>query len=89
MLTKKVKNRIIFLIFIIFIFIISIFFVLKSLNDSILYFHTPTEINQNRELTNYKIQFDILNKKLNQVENVLSKTSILRGFTPPFEKKEI
>ena len=48
MLTKKVKNRIIFLIFIIFIFIISIFFVLKSLNDSILYFHTPTEINQKK-----------------------------------------
>ena len=51
MLTKKVKNRIIFLIVVIFIFIISIFFVLKSLNESILYFHTPTEINQKKNLS--------------------------------------
>tara|TARA_S200000501_G_scaffold119977_1_gene112785 strand:- start:11920 stop:12741 length:822 start_codon:yes stop_codon:yes gene_type:complete len=33
--------------------------------------NTPTEIYQARELENYKIQFDILNKKLNQVEAVL------------------
>jgi murein DD-endopeptidase MepM/ murein hydrolase activator NlpD len=32
---------------------------------------TPNEIYQARELENYKIQFDILNKKLNQVEAVL------------------
>jgi len=49
MLTKKVKNRIIFLIIILFLFVISIFFVLKSLNENILYFHTPTQINQKKD----------------------------------------
>tara|TARA_B000000557_G_scaffold253786_1_gene243225 strand:+ start:213 stop:632 length:420 start_codon:yes stop_codon:yes gene_type:complete len=68
MLTKKVKNRIIFLIVIIFIFIISIFFVLKSLNESILYFHTPTEINQKKNLS-----FD---KKM-RVGGMVKKKSIL------------
>ena len=32
---------------------------------------TPTELSQSRELNNYKLQFDLLNKKLSQLENVL------------------
>jgi cytochrome c-type biogenesis protein CcmE len=50
MLSRKVKNRISFLVLFIFILIISIFFILKTLNDNILYFFTPTEISQKEDL---------------------------------------
>ena len=51
MLTKKVKSRILFLFCIFFISAVSIFFVLKSLNQNILYFSTPTEIKQSEDIT--------------------------------------
>tara|TARA_B110000008_G_C16593429_1_gene413348 strand:- start:30 stop:458 length:429 start_codon:yes stop_codon:yes gene_type:complete len=50
MLTKKVKNRILFLICFLLISLLSAFFLLKSLNQNILYFKTPTEILQSTEL---------------------------------------
>ena len=46
MLTKKVKSRILFLFFIFMISAAGTIFILKSLNQNILYFSTPTEINQ-------------------------------------------
>ena len=48
MLTKKVKNRILFLISIFLLSIITIFFIIKSLNKNIVYFSSPSEI-KNRE----------------------------------------
>jgi len=69
----KITNRLRVSNFVLFLFSSFLFgFVslLIILNTDLL--DTPTEINQKRELTNYTIQFDILNKKLNQVENVLS-----------------
>ena len=50
MLTKKVKNRILFLFFIFLISLAAIIFVLKSLNKNILYFSTPTEIKQREDI---------------------------------------
>ena len=50
MLTKKVKNRILFLFFIFIISIVGISFILKSLNQNILYFSTPTEIKQRDDI---------------------------------------
>ena len=50
MLTKKVKNRILFLFFIFLISFAAIIFILKSLNKNILYFSTPTEINQREDI---------------------------------------
>jgi cytochrome c-type biogenesis protein CcmE len=50
MLTKKVKNRILFLFFIFIISIISIFFIIRSLDQNILYFSTPTEIKQREDV---------------------------------------
>ena len=50
MLTKKVKNRILFLISIFLLSIITIFFIIKSLNKNILYFSSPTEIKQNEDI---------------------------------------
>ena len=50
MLTKKVKNRILFLFFIFILSVIAIFFILKSLNKNILYFSSPTEIKQKEDI---------------------------------------
>ena len=51
MLTKKVKDRILFLTFIFIISIIAIFFILKSLNKNILYFLSPTEIKKREDIS--------------------------------------
>ena len=48
MLTKKVKSRISFLILSIILLVVSIFFILSSLKDNVLYFLTQTEI-KNKE----------------------------------------
>ena len=50
MLTKKVKNRILFLLFIFLLSIVSVFFIIKSLNKNILYFSSPTEIKQREDV---------------------------------------
>jgi cytochrome c-type biogenesis protein CcmE len=50
MLTKKVKNRILFLTYIFFFSIIALFFILKSLNKNILYFSSPTEIKHKEDI---------------------------------------
>jgi cytochrome c-type biogenesis protein CcmE len=50
MLTKKVKNRMIFLTLSILIGIILIFLILKTLNNNLLYFRTPTDIVQNESI---------------------------------------
>ena len=50
MLTKKVKNRTLFLFFIFALSLAFIFFIIKSLNQNILYFSTPTEIKQKENI---------------------------------------
>ena len=55
MLTKKVKDRILFLIFVFFLSVVSVFFVLKSLNKNILYFSSPTEIKQREDIPLRKV----------------------------------
>ena len=68
MLTKKVKSRILFLFFIFFISAIVIIFILKSLNQNILYFSTPTEIKQRDDV--------ILGKSM-RVGGMVKKNSIV------------
>ena len=50
MLTKKVKSRVLFLLFIFLISLTAIFFILKSLNKNILYFSSPTEIKKKEDI---------------------------------------
>jgi cytochrome c-type biogenesis protein CcmE len=50
MLTKKIKNRILFLITVLLTSIITVFFIIKSLNKNILYFSSPTEIKQREDI---------------------------------------
>jgi len=68
MLTKKVKNRIVFLTSVFLLSVISVFFIIKSLNKNILYFSSPTEISQ-RE--------DILFEKAMRVGGMVKKGSII------------
>ena len=68
MLTKKVKNRILFLTSVFLLSVVSVFFIIKSLNNNILYFSSPTEINQ-RE--------DILFEKAMRVGGMVKKGSII------------
>jgi len=51
MLTKKVKNRILFLTFVFLLSSASIIFIIKSLNKNILYFSSPSEIKQREDIT--------------------------------------
>ena len=51
MLTKKVKSRILFLFFVFIISVLTIVFIIKSLNQNILYFSTPTEIQQREDIS--------------------------------------
>ncbi len=50
MLTKKVKKRISLLSLLLLASIVSIFFILKSLNQNILYFKSPTDIKLNQDI---------------------------------------
>ena len=50
MLTKKVKNRILFLVSISILSLTAVFFIIKSLNKNILYFSTPTEIKKEEDI---------------------------------------
>ena len=68
MLTKKVKNRILFLTFVFILSLSIIFFIIKSLNQNILYFSTPTEIKQKK---------DIAIQKLMRVGGMVKKNSII------------
>ena len=53
MLNKKVKNRVLFITLLITISLVTIFFILRALNSNLLYFKTPTDIFENK---NIKIQ---------------------------------
>ena len=46
MLVKKVKNRIILLIFAFMLSILIVFSIVKSLNENLLYFKTPTDLKE-------------------------------------------
>ena len=50
MLTKKVKNRMLFLSLLIAFSILGIYFIFKTLNSNLLYFRTPSDISENVNL---------------------------------------
>ena len=67
MLTKKVKKRFSFLSLFLILTIVAIFFILKSLNNNILYFKSPTDIKSGKNI--------ILNKKI-RVGGMVKKDSL-------------
>jgi len=64
------KNRISnFVLFILSSFLLGLFSLLILLNSD--WINTPAEMAQKRLIQNYELQFDILNKKLTQIESVV------------------
>ena len=68
MLTKKVKKRFSFLSLFLITTVLGIFFILKSLNNNILYFKSPTDIKQGQDI--------VFNKKI-RVGGMVKKNTIL------------
>ena len=65
------KNRVSsFVLFLLSSFLFGLFTLLFLLNSD--WLNTPSEIAQKRAIQNYELQFDILNKKLSQVEAVVT-----------------
>jgi len=64
---KRVSN---FILFLIASFAFGLTSLLILLNSD--WINTPAEISQKRVIENYQLQFDILDKKLNQIETVVS-----------------
>ena len=62
----KVKLRFLFIVIILITLILSVFFVLKSLEENVIYFQSPSEINRLLEP----------NKKKNRVGGMVKKNSI-------------
>ena len=69
MLSKKAKSRILFLLLLLLLTAGIIFFVLKSLEDNVVYFFSPTEIYNKSNIT--------LNKKI-RIGGLVKKDSIQR-----------
>ena len=67
MLTKKVKKRFSYLSLFLILAIISVFFILKSLNNNILYFKSPTDI---------KLDQDIISQKKIRVGGMVKEQSV-------------
>ena len=60
---RKVKLRLSFIIIILLIFSLSIFLILKSLEDNVVYFQSPTEVNSLAEIDKKKIRIGGMVKK--------------------------
>ena len=60
---RKVKLRLVFIITIILILILTVFLVLKSLEENVVYFQSPSEIKSLTELTKNKIRVGGMVKK--------------------------
>ena len=75
MLNKRVKSRIFLLTFFFFIAALTIFFILKSLEDNVIYFLSPTEIHNKSDISfNKKIRVGGLVKEgsINKEGNLIN-----------------
>ena len=90
MLNKRVKSRIFFLSSLLFIAVLIIFLTLKSLEDNIVYFFSPTEIHNKSDISfNKKIRVGGLvktgsiNKEENRINFIITdlKNEIIVSYT--------
>ena len=85
MLSKKVKSRIVFLVFLLLLATVIIFLILKSLEENVVYFFSPSEIYDKPNISlNKKIRIGGLVK-----ENSISKDQTSIKFIITDLKKEI
>ena len=75
MLNKRAKSRIFFLSFFLFIAVLIVFFILKSLEDNVVYFLSPTEIHNKSDISfNKKIRVGglVKNGSISRQANVIN-----------------
>ena len=79
MLSKKVKSRIFFLSFLLLIAVLIIFFTLKSLQDNVVYFLSPTEIHNKSDISFDKkirvgglVKIGSINKEGNMINFIIT-----------------
>ena len=60
---RKVKLRFLFIIIILITLILTVFLILKSLEENVVYFQSPSEINSTLELNKKKIRIGGMVKK--------------------------
>ena len=90
MFNKKVKSRIFFLSFFFFIAALIVFFILKSLEDNVVYFLSPTEIYNKSDISSNKkirvgglVKIGSVDKKENTVNFIITdlKNEIVVSYT--------
>ena len=75
MLNKRAKSRIFFLSFFLFFAVLIVFFILKSLEDNVVYFLSPTEIHNKSDIAfNKKIRVGglVKNGSINRQANAVN-----------------
>jgi len=90
MFTKKIKLRFFFLSFFLFIAVLIIFFILKSLEDNVIYFLSPTEIHNKSDIAYSKkirvgglVKAGSINKEGNMINFIITdlKNEIVVSYT--------
>jgi len=77
---RKVKLRFLFIIIILITLILTVFLILKSLEENVVYFQSPTEINSSAELNKNKIRIGGMVKKNSISVNANEITFIITDF---------
>ena len=77
---RKVKLRFLFIIIILITLILTVFFILKSLEENVVYFQSPSEINSSAELNKNKIRIGGMVKKNSISVNANEITFIITDF---------
>jgi len=79
MITKKIKLRFFFLSSFLFIAVLIIFFILKSLEDNVIYFLSPTEIHNKSDISYNKkirvgglVKVGSINKEGNMINFIIT-----------------
>ena len=79
MITKKIKLRFFFLSSFLFISVLIIFFILKSLEDNVIYFFSPTEIHNKSDISYNKkirvgglVKVGSINKEGNMINFIIT-----------------
>ena len=90
MFSKRVKSRIFFLSFLLLIAVLIIFFTLKSLQDNVVYFLSPTEIHNKSDISFNKkirvgglVKMGSINKEGNMINFIITdlKNEIVVSYT--------
>ena len=86
MLTKKVKSRIFFLSLLVILAALVIFIILRSLEENVVYFFSPTEIYNKTDITlDKKIRIGGLVKKNSVSKNNTSVNFIITDLKKKFQ----